>query len=112
MAQKKKSKKDSGHGVDLLDKDKSKDRVQKPSKYQVVFHNDDYTPMQFVVIVLVSFFRKDIETAWSITNMIHEKDKGIAGGPYSKEIADTKVEQTNSYARSAGFPLKATAEKI
>ena len=112
MSQKKKNKKGSGSGVDLLDKQSSKNRLQKPSKYQVVFINDDYTPMQFVVITLVSIFRKNIDTAWAITNNIHEKGKGIAGGPYSKEIAETKAAKTVQYAKSAGYPLLAQVEKV
>ena len=58
------------------------------------------------------FYRKDVDTAWGIANNIHESGKGIAGGPYSKEIAETKVAQTIKYARSAGYPLLAEAEKI
>tara|TARA_X000001388_G_scaffold75232_1_gene69584 strand:+ start:329 stop:667 length:339 start_codon:yes stop_codon:yes gene_type:complete len=112
MSKKKKSDKQGGSGVDLLDKDKSKDRLQKPSKYNVIFHNDDYTSMLFVATILVMIFRRDQKTAWSITNDIHDKGKGIAGGPYSKEIAETKATRTMESARHAGYPLLATVEKV
>ena len=112
MSQKKKEKNDCDSGIDLLDREKEKNKVQKPSKYQVVLYNDDYTPMQLVVIILMTFFRKDVDTAWNITSAIHEKGKGIAGGPYSKEIAETKAEQVVNYARAAGYPLLAKEEKV
>ena len=112
MAKKEKTKKGSGSGVDLLDKYESKDKLQKPSKYNVIFHNDDYTPMIFVAAVLMTVYKRNNDTAWAITNDIHVKGKGIAGGPYSKEIADTKANMTMSYARNSGFPLLATVEKV
>ena len=112
MSQKKKEKNDCDSGVDLLDREKEKNKIQKPSKYHVVLYNDDYTPMQLVVIILMTFFRKDVDTAWNITNAIHEKGKGIAGGPYSREIAETKAEQVVNYAQSAGYPLLAKEEKV
>ena len=111
MTKKKKTSKNPGMGIDLLNRTKDENKVQKPSKYQVVFHNDDYTPFQFVVIVLMTHFRKSAEQAWSIAQHIHEKGKGIAGGPYSKEIAETKAKQVINIAREAGFPLLATVEK-
>ena len=112
MSQKKKTDKKSGIGIDLLDREKDKDKIQKPSKYQVVFYNDDYTPFQLVVVILITHFKKDIDTAWNIAHSIHEKGKGIAGGPYSKEIADTKTTHVVDYARNAGYPLLAKSEKI
>ena len=112
MAQKKKTKKgDSGTGVDLLDREKEKHKVKPPSKYKVVFHNDDFTPMDFVVIALVAIFRKSTEEAFGIMMNVHEKGRGIAGGPYSKEIAETKVVKVMDFARQNGHPLKATFEK-
>tara|TARA_A100001515_G_C4490465_1_gene183134 strand:- start:83 stop:421 length:339 start_codon:yes stop_codon:yes gene_type:complete len=111
MGKKSKKTPGGGSGVDLLDKQQDKQKLQKPSKYNVVFHNDDYTPMQLVVIILMTFFRKDVDSAWGVTMDIHEKGRGIAGGPYPKGIAETKAEKTVSYARQAGYPLKATYEK-
>ena len=112
MSKKKKIKKTSDIGIDLLDKDKNKDKIQKPSKYQVILHNDDFTPMELVVIILMTFYKKTTDEAWIITNQIHNSGKGIAGGPYSKEIADTKVHETNAYARACGYPLLSEAQKV
>ena len=81
MAQKKKIKKgDSGAGVDLLDKDKAKNRIQPPSKYQVIYYNDDYTPMDLVTISLCHFFHHPAEAAIQIMVNVHEKGKGIHEG--------------------------------
>ena len=95
MSKKKKSSSGAGSGTDLLDNEKAKNKVEPPSKYQVVFHNDDFTPMGLVSAIL-----------------IHKKGKGIAGGPYSKEIAETKALQATDIVRSLGFPLLAKEEKI
>ena len=111
MAQKKKSDSSSGGSVDLLDEEKSKDKVKPPSKYQVVFYNDDYTPMDLVAILLSEVFHHGTEAAWKITMDIHVKGKGIAGGPYSKEIAETKAQKVVMTARAMGYPLLAQPEK-
>ena len=87
MAQKKKTDKDGGSGVDLLDKEKAKNKVQPPKKYKVVYHNDDYTPMELVVISLVAIFHRSNVDAFNIMMHVHEKGKGIAQGGLSKEIA-------------------------
>ena len=94
-----KKKVDDG-GVDLLDKEGL--RVQKPKKYKVVFHNDDYTPMDFVVILLAKVFRKNMDDAFSIMMSVHEKGKGIAG-VYSKEIAETKSTKSNDISKASGI---------
>ena len=113
MAQKKKIKSsDSGAGVDLLDREKSKNKVQPPSKYQVVYYNDDFTPMDLVTISLCHFFHHSIEKATAIMMAVHKKGKGIAGGPYSKEIADTKTLNVVQFFSQQGFPLLAKAEKV
>jgi len=100
------NKNDQG-GTDLLDKEDIK--VQKPKKYKVVLHNDNFTTMQFVVIILMQHFHKVEEEAFKIMLNIHEKGKGIAG-IYSKEIAETKAERVKDLAKANGFPLLATIE--
>ena len=111
MAQKKKTKKsDSGAGVDLLDKEKAKNKVKPPKKYKVVYHNDDYTPMELVVISLVHFFRRDSQSAYQIMMLVHLKGKGIAQGGLSKEIAETKCNRVVQWFREQGYPLLATFE--
>jgi ATP-dependent Clp protease adaptor protein ClpS len=94
-------------GTDLLDKEDIK--IQKPKKYKVVFHNDDYTPMDFVMIILMQVFRKSPEEAVNITMSVHNKGKGIAG-VYSKEISETKSAKVNLTAQQSGYPLLTTIE--
>ena len=111
MAQK--NKKDTGGsaGVDLLDKDKAKNKVKPPSKYKIVYHNDDFTPMDLVVISLMHFFRLDSKSAFDIMMQVHEKGRGIAQGGLSREIAETKCNSVVQWFKSQGFPLLATFEK-
>ena len=111
MTRKKKTEKKSGMGVDLLDKEKSKNKVKPPSKYKVIYYNDDYTPMDLVTISLCHFFHHSTEAAMQIMMNVHKKGKGIAGGPYSKEIAETKANQVIQYFRQLGYPLLAQSEK-
>ena len=112
MSQKKKIKKnDSGSGVDLKDREKTRMRITPPSKYQVIYYNDDYTPMDLVTISLCSFFHHPVESAIQIMRAVHENGKGIAGGPYSKEIADTKAKTVIQFFRGQGYPLLAKSEK-
>ena len=94
--------------VDVLTRQKK--AVSPPKKYKVIFHNDDFTPMDFVAIILMLFFHQSSEAAWDITMQVHEKGRGVAGGPYSKEVAETKVEQVINAARGSGYPLLATFE--
>lgn len=80
-----------------------------PRRYKVVFHNDDYTTMQFVIDVLISFFHKSQAEATHIMLTVHKTGKGIAG-VYTREIAETKVSEVMDHARKAGMPLLLTAE--
>ena len=112
MSNKKSKKGDSGSGLDLIDREKAKKKVKPPSKYQVVYYNDDFTPMNLVVVSLINFFHKEPTAAYSIMLHVHKKGKGIAGGPYSKEIADTKAAIVVEFFRSEGYPLLAKAEKV
>ncbi len=89
-------------------------RTQKtlpPHMYQVVMLNDDYTPMEFVVIVLQEFFGKDLETSTMIMLKIHLDGKGICG-VYTRDVAATKVDQVLDAANKAGHPLKCIFEPI
>lgn len=113
MSKKKKSKSGGGStGIDLIDKQKEKQKVKPPSKYQVVLYNDDFTPMELVVMILIDVFRHNAEKSYQIMMNVHEKGRGIAGGPYSREIAETKSEKCIQIARGLGYPLKAVAEKV
>ncbi len=86
-------------------------RTKPPQMYQVLMLNDDFTPMEFVVMVLQEFFSKDRESATQIMLQIHLDGKGVCG-VYSKDIAATKVDQVLDAARKAGHPLQCVAEPI
>ena len=112
MSKKKKSPgKGTGSGVDLLDKDETKDRVKPPSKFKIVYHNDDYTPMDLVIISLMAIYRLDGNTATRKMLEVHEKGRAIVQNGLSREIAETKVNKTIQFFRSQGYPLLATYEK-
>jgi ATP-dependent Clp protease adaptor protein ClpS len=84
-------------------------RTEKPKKYKVLVHNDDYTTMEFVVFVLQAVFKHTPASATRLMLAIHRTGLGVAG-VYAKEIAETRVEQTLALAREAGHPLQCTME--
>jgi ATP-dependent Clp protease adaptor protein ClpS len=88
---------------------KKKQKTKKPKRFKVVFLNDDYTTMEFVVRVLETVFHKSPAEAAAIMLRIHNNGSGIAG-VYTREVAETKVEQTMSWARKEGHPLVVTME--
>jgi len=98
-----------GGGTVLLER--RAQRVKPPQMYQVVMLNDDFTPMEFVVLVLQEFFSKDREAATQIMLKIHLDGKGVCG-VYTKDVAHTKVDQVLDAARQNGHPLQCVAEPI
>lgn len=86
-------------------------RTQPPLMYQVVMLNDDYTPMEFVVMVLQEFFSKDLETSTRIMLKIHLEGKAVCG-VYTRDVAATKVDQVLDAANKAGHPLKCFCEPV
>ena len=88
----------------------AKPKLQRPRLYKVILLNDDYTPMEFVVVVLVRFFRKNREDATRIMLHVHQRGIGICG-VYSYEVAETKVTQVMDFARQNQHPLQCTLEK-
>ncbi len=86
-------------------------KTKPPQMYQVVMLNDDFTPMEFVVVVIQEFFNKDRETATQIMLKIHLDGKAVCG-VYSRDVAATKVEQVQSAARQAGHPLQCVSEPV
>ena len=85
-------------------------RPQRPPMYKVLMLNDDYTPMEFVVIVLKRFFKMDMEEATRVMLHVHQKGVGVCGiFPY--EVAETKVHQVMDFARQNQHPLQCTLEK-
>jgi ATP-dependent Clp protease adaptor protein ClpS len=89
---------------------KSKPVAKKPSLYKVFLLNDDYTPMEFVVMILETFFNKSREDATRIMMHVHRKGMGLCG-VYPFDVAETKVTQVLLAARQAQHPLQATMEK-
>lgn len=96
-----------GGGVVLEPKQKS--RVEKARKYQVVFHNDDYTTKWFVVDVLERFFHMSEASATAFMLVVHTTGRGVAG-VYARDIAETKAAEVHDYAREHGMPLRLTVE--
>lgn len=80
-------------------------KVKRPRRYMVLMHNDDYTTMEFVVEILISFFNKTAAEATKVMLDVHKKGAGIAG-IYPYDIAATKINQVHNKARENGFPLK------
>ncbi|KFZ31903.1 Clp protease ClpS [Pseudidiomarina salinarum] len=91
-------------------KQQEKQALQPPPMYKVILSNDDYTPMDFVIEVLVKFFRMDEERATDTMLTIHYKGRAICG-IFSAEVAETKVVQVNQYAREHQHPLLCSMEK-
>ena len=89
---------------------KTRVRTKKPSMYRVLILNDDYTPMEFVVLILERFFNKDREQATRIMLHVHQKGVGVCG-VYTYEVAETKVAQVMDMARRNEHPLQCTMEK-
>jgi ATP-dependent Clp protease adaptor protein ClpS len=98
-------------GGDSVVAERKAQKTKPPQMFQVVMLNDDYTPMEFVVVVIQEFFGKDRETATQIMLKIHLDGKGICG-VYPKDIAATKVQQVQEAARQAGHPLQCVSEPV
>jgi len=95
--------------IDDLAVQESKPKLKRPRLYKVLLLNDDYTPMEFVVVVLEQFFAKSRELAVQIMLHVHQKGIGICG-IYPREIAETKVQQVMNFAQEHQHPLQCTME--
>jgi ATP-dependent Clp protease adaptor protein ClpS len=98
---------DDGQGAVVAERQDA--RVEPPRVYQVVMLNDDFTPMEFVVMVLQQYFHHDIESATHIMLKIHHDGRAVCG-VYTKDVAATKVEMVLAAARRAGHPLQCIME--
>ena len=78
--------------------------LKRPPLYAVVLLNDDYTPMEFVIEILQQYFAMNLDQATQVMLTVHYEGKGVAG-VYPRDIAETKANQVNNYARSQGHPL-------
>ena len=102
---------DDANGGDAVVLERRPQRVAPPQMYQVVLLNDDYTPMEFVVIVIQEFFNKDRDTATQIMLKIHLDGKGVCG-VFSRDVASSKVDQVTEAARKNGHPLQCVSEPV
>ncbi|AZU04394.1 ATP-dependent Clp protease adaptor protein ClpS [Glycocaulis alkaliphilus] len=89
---------------------KTRPRTERPSMYKVLLLNDDFTPMEFVIQVLMVIFHKDQEDATRIMLHVHQNGVGVCG-VFTFEVAETKVAQVMDAARRAQHPLQCTMEK-
>ena len=87
----------------------AKPEIKRPPMFKVLLINDDYTPMEFVVHVLETFFTMDRPTATKIMLNVHSKGKGLCG-VFTRDVAETKVAQVNDYSRQHEHPLLCTME--
>lgn len=90
--------------------EEARPEVARPPLYQVVILNDDFTPMEFVVAVLETFFNMNRELATQVMLHVHTRGKGVCG-VFTREVAETKVTQVNEFSRSHQHPLLCTLEK-
>ena len=84
-------------------------KTEKPPLYKVILLNDDYTPMEFVIIVLMKFFRMDQEKATQFMLAVHTTGSAVVG-IFPRDIAETKSEQVNAFAQEHDHPLRSTVE--
>ena len=86
-------------------------KLKKPSLYQIILLNDDYTPMDFVVLLLQKFFKMDLEFATKIMMKIHTEGQAVCG-IYDKDIAETRNAMIKAFVRSHKHILKSIVEKV
>ncbi len=89
---------------------RTRTKTKQPTPYRVLMLNDDYTPMEFVVLVLQRFFRMNMEEATRVMLHVHQRGVGVCG-VFTYEVAETKVSQVMDFARQNQHPLQCTLEK-
>ncbi len=97
-------------GTDIQLDEKIKVKISEPKNWKVILLNDDSTPMEFVISILVEIFKHTSDTARDIMLQVHETGSGIAG-IYSFEIAEAKAVEATHQARTSGFPLQIKLEE-
>ena len=107
MASEEDNQDEGGLGISVISK--TAPQTKKPSMYKVLLLNDDFTPQEFVVWLLQAVFKKNSEDAYRIMLHVHQKGVGICG-IYTREIAESKVEQVIAYAKQNEHPLQCTME--
>lgn len=104
------SDRDEDEGTNTGVATRTRAKTKKPTPYRVLMLNDDYTPMEFVVLVLQRFFKMDMEEATRVMLAVHQRGVGVCG-VFSYEVAETKVAQVMDFARQNQHPLQCTLEK-
>jgi ATP-dependent Clp protease adaptor protein ClpS len=102
-----------GDGLDEIEHGvvtRTRPKTKKPSNYKVLMLNDDYTPMEFVVLVLQRYFTMDLEDATRVMLQVHQQGVAVCG-VFTYEVAETKVSQVIDFARENQHPLQCTLEK-
>jgi len=102
--------KDLSWGNQSLVFEETQEEIKEPNMYKVLIINDDFTPMDFVIDVLVRFFRMDEERATQVMMHVHTRGKGLCG-IFTHEIAETKMLQVNYYAKESQHPLLCVMEQ-
>ena len=97
-------------GDDGFEVEEARPQLKQPPMYKVLLLNDDYTPMEFVVEILERFFSLDRSRATQIMLQVHTRGSGVCG-VFSRDVAETKVEQVNDYSREHSHPLLCTMEE-
>lgn len=91
-------------------KEKSSSKLKEPKKFKVIMHNDDFTPMDFVVMILIQVFHKEYEEAVVLMMNVHKGQRAVVG-IYSYDVARTRTELAMSRAREEGYPFRVTCEE-
>jgi len=102
---------DEGVGVRGAPGRETADLVREPRRFKVLLHNDDYTTMDFVVMILRRVFHKDENEAMRIMWAVHKQGLGVCG-VFTAEVAETKVDTVHALAKAAGYPLRASLEEV
>lgn len=105
MASDPKKRDDGNTGLQL----ENKPKLEKARRFQVIFHNDDYTTKWFVVDVLARFFHMSEASATAFMMIVHTHGRGVAG-VYSRDVAETKVAEVHEHAHEYDMPLRLTVE--
>lgn len=98
--------------TEVIDQIEESIQVQVPKMYKVVLHNDDTTTFDFVILVLTRIFHRTMEDAIELTKTIHVSGQGIAGAPYTQEVAQEKTLETLAFSKANGYPLTSTFEEL
>ena len=100
---------DHDGGTGVVTETKKKEQLKRPPLYKVLFHNDNYTTMEFVIEILRGIFMKSESDAVAIMLNVHTNGFGVAG-VYTRDVAETKINKTHQLAREREYPLKLTME--